>query len=110
MKHFFNRIYILLSNLQSKIAFYPSLFAIFGFLTAFLLIYLENQGISEYLIKKAPMLMVNDGSTALSILTACITGLISMMVFSFSMVMVLLNQAASNYSPSLLRKMPLPRW
>ena len=102
MKHFFNRIYILLSNLQSKIAFYPSLFAIFGFLTAFLLIYLENQGISEYLIKKAPMLMVNDGSTALSILTACITGLISMMVFSFSMVMVLLNQAASNYSPRLL--------
>jgi len=48
------------------------------------------------------MLVVDNGDTALSILTVCITGLISMMVFSFSMVMVLLNQAASNYSPRLL--------
>ncbi|TDN86396.1 putative membrane protein [Salegentibacter sp. 24] len=102
MKHFFNRIYILLSNLQSKIAFYPSVFAIFGFLIAFSLIYFENQGASKDLIEQIPMLVVDNGNTALSILTACITGLISMMVFSFSMVMVLLNQAASNYSPRLL--------
>ncbi|MBZ9630828.1 DUF2254 domain-containing protein [Salegentibacter sp. LM13S] len=102
MKYFFNRIYILISNLQSKIAFYPSVFAFFGFLIAFLLIYIENQGVSRYLLAHIPMLVVNNGDTALSILTVCITGLISMMVFSFSMVMVLLNQAASNYSPRLL--------
>ncbi|WP_317191853.1 DUF2254 domain-containing protein [Salegentibacter maritimus] len=102
MKHFFNRIYIILFNLQSKIAFYPSVFAILGFLFAFILIYIENKGISKYLIEHIPMLVVNNGNTALSILTACITGLISMMVFSFSMVMVLLNQASSNYSPRLL--------
>jgi uncharacterized membrane protein len=102
MKHLFNRIYILLSNLQSKIAFYPSVFGVFGFLVAFLLIYFENKGVSKYLVEHIPMLVVNNGDTALSILTACITGLISMMVFSFSMVMVLLNQAASNYSPRLL--------
>ncbi|MGW1455188.1 DUF2254 domain-containing protein [Salegentibacter agarivorans] len=102
MKYFFNRIYILLSNLQSKIAFYPSVFAILGFLIAFTLIYIENQGVSRYLLDHIPMLVVDNGNTALSILTACITGLISMMVFSFSMVMVLLNQAASNYSPRLL--------
>ncbi|MBZ9731304.1 DUF2254 domain-containing protein [Salegentibacter sp. JZCK2] len=102
MKHFFNRIYILFSNLQNKIAFYPSVFAIFGFLIAFLLIYIENQGASRYLLEHIPMLVVDNGNTALSILSVCITGLISMMVFSFSMVMVLLNQAASNYSPRLL--------
>src|SRR5690606_23665036 len=34
--------------------------------------------------------------------SAIITGLISMMVFSFSMVMLLLSQASSNYSPRLL--------
>jgi len=102
MRYFFNRIYILLTNLQSKIAFYPSVFAFFGFLVAFILIYFENQGASEYLLKHIPMLVVDNGDTALSILTVCITGLISMMVFSFSMVMVLLNQAASNYSPRLL--------
>jgi len=102
MKYIFNRIYIWLSNLQSKIAFYPSLFAIFGFLFALFIIYLEDLGISTYLIKAAPILVVDNGDTALSVLTACITGLISMMVFSFSMVMVMLNQAASNYSPRLL--------
>ncbi|SKB61946.1 Uncharacterized membrane protein [Salegentibacter holothuriorum] len=102
MKYFFNRIYILLTNLQSKIAFYPSVLAFFGFLIAFTLIYFENQGASKYLLEHIPMLVVNNGDTALSILTVCITGLISMMVFSFSMVMVLLNQAASNYSPRLL--------
>lgn len=102
MKYFLNRIYILFSNLQSKIAFYPSVLAFFGFLIAFVLIYFENQGASKYLLEHIPMLVVNNGDTALSILTVCITGLISMMVFSFSMVMVLLNQAASNYSPRLL--------
>ncbi len=102
MNYFFNRIYILLSNLQSKIAFYPSVFAIFGFVFAAVLLYLEQQGISKQLLEQFPLLVVNNGNTALSILTACITGLISMMVFSFSMVMVLLNQASNNYSPRLL--------
>ncbi|WP_037319635.1 DUF2254 domain-containing protein [Salegentibacter sp. Hel_I_6] len=102
MKYLFNRTYILLSNLQSKIAFYPTVFAIFGFVLAFLMIYVENMGASKYLNDHFPSLVVDSGNTALSILTACITGLISMMVFSFSMVMVLLNQASSNYSPRLL--------
>ncbi|MGY5850270.1 DUF2254 domain-containing protein [Salegentibacter sp. F14] len=88
--------------IKSKIAFYPSLFAFIGFLLAFLLIYAENRGISAYLMNNIPSLVVNDGDTALTILSACITGLISMMVFSFSMVMVLLNQASTNYSPRLL--------
>ncbi|SHF47673.1 Uncharacterized membrane protein [Salegentibacter echinorum] len=102
MKYFFNRIFIWLKDLRSKIAFYPSLFAIFGFFFALFIIYLEDLGASKYLLDAAPILVVDNGNTALSILTACITGLISMMVFSFSMVMVLLNQSASNYSPRLL--------
>ena len=60
MKYFFNRIYILLSNLQSKIAFYPSVFAILGFLIAFTLIYIENQGVSRYLLDHIPMLVVDN--------------------------------------------------
>ena len=48
------------------------------------------------------MLMVEDGDTALTVLSTCIGGLISMMVFSFSMVMLLLSQASSNFSPRLL--------
>ncbi len=66
------------------------------------MMYLEKRGISDYLVENAPFLVVNNGDTAMVILSACITGLISMMVFSFSMVMLLLNQAANNYSPRLL--------
>ena len=102
MKISSTRVYIFYRKIKDKIAFYPSLFAISGVLFAFIMMYLENRGISRYLIDNVPVLVVNNGDTALTILSACITGLISMMVFSFSMVMILLNQASSNYSPRLL--------
>ncbi|WP_081211459.1 DUF2254 domain-containing protein [Salegentibacter sediminis] len=102
MKQIWSNLSSVFHSIQSKIAFYPSLFAIFGFLLAFVMIYAENRGISAYLMDNIPTLVVNNGDTALTILSACITGLISMMVFSFSMVMVLLNQASTNYSPRLL--------
>jgi len=73
-----------------------------GLLFAFFMIYLESIGISKYLIEHAPILVVNNTETARSLLTTFIGGLISIMVFSFSLVMILLNQASSNFSPRLL--------
>lgn len=102
MKFSYTPIYSFYRKIKDKIIFYPSVFSISGVLFAFIMMYLENRGISRYLIDNAPILVVNNGDTALTILSACITGLISMMVFSFSMVMVLLSQASSNYSPRLL--------
>ncbi|MDT0688041.1 DUF2254 domain-containing protein [Autumnicola psychrophila] len=102
MSSFFTRILTFYRSIKSKIAFYPTLFALSGLIFALLMMYLEERGISDYLVQHAPFLVVNSGDTALTILSACIAGLISMMVFSFSMVMVLLNQAASVYSPRLL--------
>ncbi|WP_029034466.1 DUF2254 domain-containing protein [Salinimicrobium terrae] len=102
MNFFLLKISSLYRSVKGKIAFYPTLFALLGLVFAFLMMYLEQLGISGYLVKNAPLLVVNSGDTGLTILSACITGLISMMVFSFSMVMVLLNQAASDYSPRLL--------
>lgn len=103
MNSILNKILSLYRKLRGKIAFYPTLFALSGLLFAFVMMYLETSfGISAYLVENAPLLVVNSGDTALTILSACIAGLISMMVFSFSMVMVLLNQAASDYSPRLL--------
>lgn len=102
MVQFYNRILAFFNLLQSKIAFYPTTFAITGVLLAFSLFLLEERGISRYLVDHAPILVVNNGETALTILSALITGLISMMVFSFSMVMLLLSQASNNYSPRLL--------
>src|SRR5690554_422938 len=102
MKTFFVRIFDFFNTIQSKIAFYPTLLAFSGFLFALLMMYLEQQGISREVMEVFPLLMVEDGDTALTVLSACLGGLISLMVFSFSMVMLLLSQASSNYSPRLL--------
>lgn len=102
MKQLYNKLLRILRIVKSKIVFYPTVFAIAGICFAFILMYLENLGISGYLLDNLPILVVDNGDTALTILSAIITGLISMMVFSFSMVMLLLSQASSNYSPRLL--------
>lgn len=102
MNDFLNRTSSFINTLQSKIVFYPALLAFFGVFFAFFMIFLEGRGITGFFNDHLPQLMVNSGDTAMALLTVCIGGLISMMVFSFSMVMVLLNQAANNYSPRLL--------
>lgn len=91
-----------LKKLESKIAFYPTLYSLIGLVFAFFMYYAENKGISSYLIDNIPLLVINNTQTAFNILTTFIAGLISIMVFSFSMVMVLLNQASSNFSPRVL--------
>ncbi|WBL23300.1 DUF2254 domain-containing protein [Zunongwangia sp. HRR-M8] len=102
MKKIFTRLLSFFNSIRSQIAFYPTLFALSGFLFSALTLYLESLGISDFIRENVPSIIVNNGDTALSVLGAIITGLISMMVFSFSMVMVLLNQASTNYSPRLL--------
>lgn len=102
MKKLFIRIFDFFNTIESKIAFYPTLLAFSGFLAAILMIYLEQNGISNKIMDVFPLLMVEDGDTALTVLSACLGGLISLMVFSFSMVMLLLSQASNNYSPRLL--------
>lgn len=102
MKQLLNKLINFLNSVRKNIAFYPTLLAAIGFNFAFFMIYLEDRGISTHLMESVPVLVVDNGNTALALLSSFITGLISMMVFSFSMVMVLLNQASSNYSPRLL--------
>ncbi|RAJ15132.1 DUF2254 domain-containing protein [Olleya aquimaris] len=91
-----------IKKLESKIAFYPTVFSVIGIVFAFIMYYAENNGISGYILKYFPALVINNTDTALNILTTFIAGLISIMVFSFSMVMILLSQASSNFSPRLL--------
>lgn len=102
MKELYYNALEILRSIKSKIIFYPTVFALGGILFAFLMMYIETTGISRHLLETLPALVVDNGDTALTILSSIITGLISMMVFSFSMVMLLLSQAASNYSPRLL--------
>ncbi len=91
-----------LQHIRNKIAFLPTIISIAGLALAFLLIYLEQLNISSYLIDVAPGLVIDNTDTAKTILSTLIGGLFSLTVFSFSMVMVLLNQASSNFSPRVL--------
>ncbi|WOD44530.1 DUF2254 domain-containing protein [Hwangdonia lutea] len=102
MKNYLYNVINYLVKLESKIAFYPTLMSLGGLFFAFIMYYLESLGISSYLIEHAPLLVVNDTETARSLLTTFVAGLISIMVFSFSLVMILLNQASSNFSPRVL--------
>jgi uncharacterized membrane protein len=97
-----NRLSNFFNQLRTKIAFFPTLISISGLALAFFMIYLEQLNISANLIEDAPGLVIDDTDTAKTILSTLIGGLISLMVFSFSMVMVLLNQASSNFSPRVL--------
>lgn len=102
MKNYIYKIWNSLERLESNIVFYPSIISLFGLLFAFFMIYLESIGISKYLVEHAPILVVNNTETARSLLSTFIAGLISILVFSFSLVMILLNQASSNFSPRVL--------
>ncbi len=102
MKKQFYSILEYIIKLESNIAFYPTLISLIGLLFAFFMYYLESLGVSAYLIENAPVLVINNTETARSLLTTFIGGLISIMVFSFSLVMILLNQASSNFSPRIL--------
>ena len=102
MKQLISRVASSFNEVKSKIAFYPTIFTLGGFVLALIMKWIENSGISTEMIKVFPQLGLESGDTARSILSVWIGGLMSMMVFSFSMVMMMLNQASNNYSPRLL--------
>jgi uncharacterized membrane protein len=85
-----------------SIAFYPSLILI-GFIAfAIILLYLERRFTNQWLLDNAEFLVIDNVDTARALLGTSVGGIISLMVFSFSMVMMTLNQASSNFSPRLL--------
>lgn len=93
---------LFISKVTGNIAFLPSIIALGGVLFALLMIYAEERGVDQYLKEYAAWLIIEDADTARTLLSTFIGGIISLMVFSFSMVMLLLNQASSSYSPRIL--------
>ena len=90
-------------NIISSIAFYPTIILLGFFSLAILVLTLDHDNkITKYLLDKVPFLIINNADTARLILSTFIAGLLSLTVFSFSMVMLILSQASSNFSPRLL--------
>ncbi len=85
-----------------SIAFYPVIISL-GFLVfAIAVLELENLELAHSIKEKIPYLFISDYETARAILTTLVGGVLSLTVFSFTMVMVVLSQASSNFSPRLL--------
>ncbi len=101
MKQLFYNLVAFFKRMESKIAFYPVIFAVGGAILSYLMISLDQSNTiiyEDYL----NYLALKNSETALTVLSVCASGIISIMVFSFSMVMLLLSQASNNFSPRLL--------
>ncbi|WP_159467009.1 DUF2254 domain-containing protein [Dyadobacter sp. 3J3] len=86
----------------SSIAFFPAIIA-FGFLVLCgIMISLDYSEQGKFIKSQLHWLRLKDASTARSIIGAIASGIISLTVFSFSMVMIVLNQGASQMSNRVL--------
>ena len=89
----------------NSIAFYPAVIAFLFLGLSIAMIYVDYSPIGKKIKSTWDMLRLRDASTARSIISAISTGIISLTVFSFSMVMIVLNQAASQMSNRILDKL-----
>ena len=92
-------------NVVNSIAFYPALIGLLFLLISVLSINFEFSDGGQQLKSNLQWLSLKDASTARSIISAIATGIISLTVFSFSMVMIVLNQTASQMSNRILDKL-----
>lgn len=85
-----------------SIAFYPVLISTIFVGLAVTILYVEEFEFFTAIQDKLPYLFIQDDETARTLLSVMIGGILSLTVFSFTMVMVVLNQASANFSPRLL--------
>ncbi len=98
IKHRYNRI-------VNSIAFYPAFIAISFLIISILFIRFDFSETGQELKEQFSWLNLRDASTARNIIAVIATGILSLTVFSFSMVMIVLNQAASQMSNRVLNKL-----
>jgi uncharacterized membrane protein len=97
--HKLRKLYV---NVINSIAFYPTLIAVGLFLLSLLTLYIDKRSPGLLLGYEIPIKNILYPDSARTLLGVIAGGMISLMVFSFSMVMVILSQTSSNYSPRLL--------
>ncbi|WKN32734.1 DUF2254 domain-containing protein [Porifericola rhodea] len=97
-----NTIVKLYLNIISSIAFYPTFISVGLFLLSLLTLYTDQRTPDELLGRAIDIKNVLAPDSVRTLLGTIAGGMISLMVFSFSMVMVVLNQTSSSYSPRLL--------
>ena len=98
----FVRVY---QKIVNSIAFLPALIALFFLLLSYVMISFDFSEAGKHFKSQLHWLSLKDATTARSIISSIVSGVISLAVFSFSMVMIILNQTASQMSNRILDKL-----
>src|SRR6185437_1087831 len=93
------------NKIEHSIAFYPAVIAIAFLILSALMLKFDYSQTGKEIKSSLSWLTLKDANTARSILSTIVGGIISLTVFSFSMVMIVLNQAASQMSNRMLESM-----
>ncbi|MFD2246532.1 DUF2254 domain-containing protein [Pontibacter ruber] len=93
------------SDVINSIAFYPAIIALCFLVLSYVLLYIDFSPLGKAIKSRLDFISLRDASTARTIAATIAAGILSLTVFSFSMVMILLNQAASNMSNRVLDSM-----
>lgn len=97
--NFFYKLYL---NVTHSIAFFPTVIALSLFGLSLVALSMDQFTPDSVLSYQMQIKNIIYPDSARALLGAIAGGTISLVVFSFSMVMVVLNQTASNYSPRVL--------
>ena len=89
-------------ELISSIGFYPSLLAVAFFVLALITTALEYAAPVAHFKEFIAIVLVDSEENARTILSVLVGSIISLTVFSFSMVMIVLNNASAGLSPRVL--------
>lgn len=92
----------LYNNIFNSIAFVPATLSVVITLLSFLMMYLDSQRLKFAITKYLGYIITHEPATARVLLSTLASGVLSLMVFSFSMVMVVLTMASNNYTPRVL--------
>ena len=92
-------------RIVNSIAFFPAFIALLYLVLSYIMISLDFSETGKEIKAQLEWLKLKDASTARSIISVIAAGVLSLTVFSFTMVMVILNQAASQMSNRVLDKL-----
>jgi len=89
-------------SVVGSIALYPTIISLILFMLSIYLVNTDYIAVAEWLKDNATFLAIANAEAARTVLATIIGGVISLTVFSFSMVMLTLNQASTNFSHRIL--------
>lgn len=93
------------NEIVTSIAFYPAIIAVAFLVLSLLSISFDFSEKGVQIKSHLQWLRLRDASTARSIISSITAGIITLTVFSFSMVMIVLNQTASQLSNRILDRL-----